>query len=66
MNDLLASSGAHRLAWTLLHSLWQGAIIGLAAALALRLLRHARPQARYLAACLGLLGCLLAPLVTFA
>ena len=47
----------------LLHFLWQGAVIGLAAALALQALRNARPQARYAVACLALLACALAPIV---
>lgn len=47
---------------TLLHFLWQGALIGLLALLALYTLRHARPQARYAVACLALLACILVPL----
>ncbi|MCA0198412.1 MAG: M48 family metalloprotease [Proteobacteria bacterium] len=45
----------------LLHFLWQGALIGLLAALALQLLHRARPQARYAVTCLALLACVLAP-----
>jgi D-alanyl-D-alanine endopeptidase (penicillin-binding protein 7) len=48
---------------TLLDSVWQCALIGLEGAVALIGLRHARPQARYLAACACLLMCLLWPLV---
>lgn len=48
----------------LLDFLWQGAIIGLLAALALHSLRHARPQARYTVACFALLACVLVPLVS--
>ena len=48
----------------LLDFLWQGAIIGLLAALALHSLRHARPQARYAVACFALLACVLVPLVS--
>jgi beta-lactamase regulating signal transducer with metallopeptidase domain len=48
----------------LLHFLWQGALIGLLAALLLGVLRDARPQARYLVACLALLACALAPVLT--
>jgi beta-lactamase regulating signal transducer with metallopeptidase domain len=48
----------------LLHFLWQGALIGLLAALVLGVLRDARPQARYLVACLALLACALAPVLT--
>ena len=50
----------------LLHFLWQGALIGLVAALALQVLRNARPQARYLVACLALLACVAAPMATVA
>lgn len=52
------------LALALLHFLWQGALIGLLAAVVLDLLRNARPQARYAAACLALLACVLAPVST--
>jgi D-alanyl-D-alanine endopeptidase (penicillin-binding protein 7) len=45
------------LGWTLVHFLWQGALIGLATATVLALLRHAAPQQRYLVACAGLLLC---------
>ena len=47
----------------LLHFLWQGTVIGLLAAAALRLLRNARPQTRYAVACTALLACLLAPVI---
>ncbi|SHG68713.1 M56 family metallopeptidase [Massilia sp. CF038] len=47
--------------WTLLHFVWQGAVIGLASAVALAALRRAGPGARYLVACAGLLTCLLWP-----
>src|SRR5688572_7049039 len=50
----------------LLHSVWQGAAIGLLAALALRAARNAKPQVRYAIACLALLACTLAPLITAA
>ena len=49
------------LASALLHFLWQGALVGLLAWLALALLRDARPQARHAVACLALLACLLLP-----
>ena len=48
----------------LLHFLWQGALIGVFAALALAALRDARPQTRYVVACLALLACVLAPVLT--
>lgn len=47
--------------WTLVHFTWQGAMIACETALALLLLRKARPQTRYLVACTGLLLCLAWP-----
>jgi len=51
---------------TLLHFLWQGALLGLLAALGLTLLRNARPQARYAVACAALSASLLLPALTLA
>jgi D-alanyl-D-alanine endopeptidase (penicillin-binding protein 7) len=47
--------------WTLIHFVWQGALVGCATAIALAVLRHSRPEHRYLAACAGLLACLAWP-----
>ena len=63
MAELLASA-VPVLGLTLLHFIWQGALIGLVAAVLLESLRNARPQARYAVACLALLACALAPLAT--
>lgn len=53
------------LAWTLLHFLWQGALLGFVAWVGLALLARRSPQARYAWAC-GVLGLMaLAPLLTF-
>ena len=49
------------LASALLHFLWQGALLGLVAWLALAALRDARPQARYAVAGLALLACAVLP-----
>lgn len=49
------------LGWVLLHFVWQGALIGCATAVALLVLRNARPEARYAVACSGLLLCLVWP-----
>ncbi len=51
--------------WSLIHSLWQGLGIALALALILRWLSPSKPQTRYVAACLALLGTLAAPAATF-
>lgn len=50
--------------WTLVHFVWQGAAIGAAAAVSLRLLRRAAPEYRYVAACAALAAMLAAPMVT--
>ncbi|MGN6150772.1 MAG: M56 family metallopeptidase [Lysobacteraceae bacterium] len=50
------------LARALLDFIWQGAIVGLLAWLALALLRNARPQWRYAVACLALLACAVLPI----
>jgi len=48
---------------TLLDSVWQAALVGLEASVAMIGLRKARPQTRYLSLCLALLLCLLWPAV---
>lgn len=63
MADLIASL-VPLLGQALLHFIWQGALIGLLAAIVLDTLRNARPQARYVVACLALLLCVLMPIVT--
>ncbi len=50
----------------LLHFVWQGALIGLVAALVLQLMQGARPQARYALACVALLACVLVPALHLA
>lgn len=52
---------AGHIGWTLVNFVWQGALIGCATAIALLFLRNAKPQQRYVAACSGLLLCLLWP-----
>jgi hypothetical protein len=54
-----------RLGWTLIHFLWQAAIMAIVAAIGLRLTQKFRPQARYLGLCLCLLIVAVAPVVTF-
>ncbi len=59
--DLVASVG-----WTLVHFLWQGALIGCATATLLTVLRNRRPESRYLVACTGLFLCLAWPALELA
>ncbi|MCG8464550.1 MAG: M56 family metallopeptidase [Xanthomonadales bacterium] len=54
------------LAWTLIHFLWQGLVIGVVAALALRSLKKNKPQTRYTVALIAFAICALAPVATFA
>ncbi|HKV38196.1 MAG TPA: M56 family metallopeptidase [Blastocatellia bacterium] len=54
------------LGWTLIHFLWQGALVALALSLANLLLRSRGANLRYAAACLSLLLLILLPLATFS
>lgn len=54
------------LGWTLLHFVWQGALIACATALLLTLTRNCRPEVRYNIACAALLACLLWPAAELA
>src|SRR4051794_17678631 len=53
-----------RIGWVLLHSLWQGVLIGGAFGLARFALRRHSANVRYLAGCVGLLLLVLAPVAT--
>ena len=67
MNPLLSlvqEPWAQALGWTLLHFLWQGALLGLLAWLSLALLRGASAKVRYGAACAFLLLMVAAPAAT--
>lgn len=59
----LASSLVPSLGWALVHFIWQGLAVGMAAALALMLLRNARPQLRYAVACAALALCVALPVI---
>ncbi|WP_229256155.1 M56 family metallopeptidase [Duganella fentianensis] len=52
------------LGWALLNFIWQGVLIGCSVALAMQLLRRARPQIRYAVACGAMLLCLILPLTS--
>jgi len=62
MNALLHASWLPILGWTLLHSLWEGTLVALAAALVLRSLHGASPRLRYVVAVLALLLMVVLPL----
>ena len=52
--------------WTLVHFLWQGAVIAAIAGILLSMLRDRSPQTRYMLACISLVAMIAAPLVTVA
>jgi D-alanyl-D-alanine endopeptidase (penicillin-binding protein 7) len=51
--------------WTLVHFVWQGALIACVAGLGLAALRNGRPQARYALACMALVACVAWPAIDF-
>lgn len=61
----LDATTTQALGWTLVHFLWQGALVAAALSVADVALAKAKATARYLAACLAFLAMLLAPLSTF-
>lgn len=65
LTDLLRHPEARALGWTLLHFLWQGALLAVVFALARAALRHRGAGARYLAGCGVLLGMAVAVLATW-
>jgi beta-lactamase regulating signal transducer with metallopeptidase domain len=66
MTALWQSHEFQAIGWTMLHTLWQGAAVLAAAAMALRLLRGKSPQARYFAACASLAVMLALAIGTYA
>lgn len=56
----------HALGWTLLHFLWQGALIALLLACALAILPTRGSQLRYALACAAMAFMIVLPLITFA
>lgn len=63
--DLIVHPLIERLGWTLLHSLWQGALIVMVYALLRVLLRERSPESRYALALTTFVLLALAPVVTF-
>jgi beta-lactamase regulating signal transducer with metallopeptidase domain len=62
---IFTSPAARALGWALLHSLWQGALVGLLLAAVLSLLRGRAANVRYAASCAALALMLLLPAATF-
>lgn len=64
IESLWASSAVQAMAWALVHFLWQGALVGLAAAGTLSLLTRAKASVRYAVAAAALLVLLASPVLT--
>ena len=64
--NAIAASLVPAIGWALIDFLWQGALIAALAALALALLRGARPQARYLVCAIALATCVAIPALQVA
>ena len=61
---LLSEPFAQTLGWTLLHFVWQGGLVALLLAIALRVLRRHAAPVRYAVACGALLLLLMLPMIT--
>lgn len=64
MQIVETSALIHQIGWSLIHSLWQDALIALGLAATLKLLSRAKPQSRYLIACVALAAMIILPIVT--
>src|SRR5687768_12533033 len=65
LSALVRHPAMQALGWTLVHFVWQGAALGLAAFLILRVVRPAQASARYLIGVATLGAMLAAPVATF-
>ena len=65
LTNLMHTDIVQRLGWSLLHSLWIATAIALLLAIALLALRRRSPQARYAAACAGLLTIIIGTAAAF-
>ncbi|MBC8218756.1 MAG: M56 family metallopeptidase, partial [Planctomycetes bacterium] len=65
LSEILSHPFVHKLGWTLLHLLWQGAAVALLLGIVLCLLRKSSANVRYVVACSALALVVLAPAVTF-
>jgi beta-lactamase regulating signal transducer with metallopeptidase domain/beta-lactamase class D len=64
MQIVETSALVHQIGWSLIHSLWQDALIVLMLAAILKLLSRARPQSRYFIACVALTAMIILPVIT--
>jgi beta-lactamase regulating signal transducer with metallopeptidase domain len=65
LEQILSAEGLHHWGWTLLHSLWQFALIGCLLAFVLQAASRCTANVRYIIACLGLASMFLTPIATY-
>ena len=65
MNSIETMPAVEALGWTLIHFLWQGALVALMLALARVALKRRTANLRYLASCAAMLLMLALPVITF-
>lgn len=66
MSHELIAPLVQRLGWTLIHSLWQFAIVAILLSVVLRILRDRSPETRYIAGCVALVAMVLLAALTYA
>ncbi len=54
LENILSQEIVQKLGWTLLHFIWQAAVVALLLAILLRVLRKSTANLRYILACLSL------------
>ena len=64
IETILQQSAAQAVGWTLLHFIWQGALVGVLTAIALAMLRRSASDVRYVVAAIGLSLMVTLPAVT--
>jgi prepilin-type processing-associated H-X9-DG protein len=65
LENILSPQIVQKLGWTLLHFVWQAAVVALLLAILLRVLRKSSANLRYIAACSALAFMVLMPAITF-
>lgn len=64
LRELLNQSQVVLLGWTLVHFLWQGALLAVLLAVVLKAMKGCSSQARYVAACVAMVALLFCPVLT--
>lgn len=64
--DMLSTEAFQQIGWTIFHSLWQLAVIGVLVGMLLAVMRRRSPRLRYAVACAGLVLMALCPAITVA